>query len=402
MTNSPQICTRCTINATVPQARFDENGMCNYCALHDEMDKEFPLTAEGQNNIDKIITDIKTTGRSKKYDCIIGVSGGRDSTYTLYRAKQWGLRPLAVYFNDGFGNPVAGQNMKRATSKLGVEMRTITADWRESKCLKVACLKASTPDLNLSADLGIASALYGVAVAENLRYILIGQSFRTEGIAPLEWNYLDGKYLATIHKQFGAIPLRKWRPDDPGFNLNLIHMAYYVGWRRIRTITPLYYLQYVRSEVDEIITRELDWVKPGAHYGDDLYQSLLSYILRTKFKIDRRRYNDAALVRSGQMTRETALKELENVGEIEDPNVIDLCIKRLGLTQKELNEILDAPVKTFWDYPNLMSTLRRFSPVIKFFSKLDLIPKSSYKKYCEDHLVSPEYAASSRERADFQ
>tara|TARA_Y100001934_G_C12328279_1_gene763693 strand:+ start:587 stop:1795 length:1209 start_codon:yes stop_codon:yes gene_type:complete len=402
MTNSPQTCTRCTINATVPQARFDENGICNYCALHDEMEKEFPLTGEGKNKIDQIIKDIKKAGNSKKYDCVIGISGGRDSTYTLYMAKKWGLRPLAVYFNDGFGNPVAGQNMKRATFKLGVDMRTVTADWRESKCLKVACLKASTPDLNLSADLGIACALYGVAAAENLRYIFIGQSFRTEGIAPLEWNYLDGKYLATIHKQFGAIPLRKWRPKDPGFRLELVHMVYYIIWRRIRTITPLYYLHYVRSEVDEIITRELDWKNPGAHYGDDLYQSLLSYILRTKFKIDRRRYNDAALVRSGQMTREKALKKLESVGKIEDPKVIDLCIKRLGLTKKELNEILDAPIKTFWDYPNLLSTLRRFSPVINFFSKLDLIPKSSYKKYCGDHLVSPERAANTIDKRSFQ
>jgi len=366
------------------------------------MDKEFPLTPEGKNKFDQIIANVKKVGRSKKYDCVIGVSGGRDSIYTLYMAKQWGLRPLAVYFNDGFGNPVAGQNIKQATSKLGIEMRTITADWRESKCLKVACLKASTPDLNLAADLGIATALYGVAATENIRYIFIGQSFRTEGIAPLEWNYLDGKYLAAIHKQFGSIPLRKWKPNDPGFNLNLMHLAYYVVWRRIRIITPLYYLPYVRSEVDEIIKRELEWENTGAHYWDDLYQSLLTYVLRTKFKIDRRRYNDAALVRSGQMTHEEALGQLESVSEIENPKVIDLCIKRLGLTREELDEILDAPVKSFWDYPNLMSTLRRFSPIIKILAQFDLVPKSSYKKYCENHLVSPEYASSSPSQTNSQ
>ncbi|MFN7690951.1 MAG: N-acetyl sugar amidotransferase, partial [Bacteroidota bacterium] len=247
------------------------------------------------------------------------------------------LRPLAVHFNDGFGNPIAGENMRKATKKLGVDLITITSDWRESKDLKIAFLKASTPDMEEGTDIGIATALYGAANKYNLKYIVIGQSFRTEGIAPLSWNFLDGKYLKNVHKQFGTVPLRKWTPDDPGFNLDIKEMLYYTVYKRIKTFPVLYYQNYVREDVDSLLEKELDWKNPGAHYFDDLYQSLMTKILREKFKIDRRIFNYSALVRSGQMARESALEKVKTKYSIEDPKTIELFIKRLGITEAELN-----------------------------------------------------------------
>jgi len=370
------------MDTTVPGIRFDDSGECNFCTLHDKLDHDFPLGEAGRQKVQELVADIKRVGKGRKYDCILGVSGGRDSTFTLwYCVAQLGLRPLAVHFNDGFGNPVAGENMVTACRKLGVEMRTITSDWRESKDLKLAFLKASTPDMEEGTDLGIATALYGVAAKEGVQRIIIGQSFRTEGIAPLSWNFLDGKYLKAVHKQFGTVPLRPWTPNDPGFNLDLKEMFYYTVVRRIKTVTLLYHVDYVRTEVDALLERELSWQNPGAHYFDDLYQSVIYYLNRTKFNIDRRLFNYSALVRSGQMTRDKALERTSHINSIEDERVINLCIKRLGLTREEFDRIVAAPPRTFHDYPNNYGLIRLLRWPIKLFSRLNLLPESAYDKY---------------------
>lgn len=377
-----QQCVRCIMDTTVPGINFDPQGECNFCKLHDKMDKEFPRGEEGKRKIAPVLEKIRASGKNKKYDCVLGISGGRDSSFTLYYAKKvLGLNPIAVHFNDGFGNPVAGENMVKACKKLGVELRTITSDWRESKDLKLAFLKASTPDMEEGTDIGIATALYGVAAKENIKYILIGQSFRTEGIAPLSWNYLDGKYLKAVHKRFGTYPLRKWTATDPGFNLDLKEMFYYSMIKGIKTFPVLYYADYVRKDVDELLIRELDWKNPGAHYFDDLYQSIMSYVNRVKFNIDRRLFNYSALIRSGQMSREEALQRVKEIYVIEDPKVMSLCIKRLGITQEEFDEIVKQPPKTFRDYPNNYGLIRMMKLPIKIMSKLSILPGSAYDKY---------------------
>ncbi|MFN9799261.1 MAG: N-acetyl sugar amidotransferase [Bacteroidota bacterium] len=381
-TSEYQQCSRCIMDTTVPGIRFDSRGECNFCRLHDKMDAQFPLGHEGEEITRRWTEKIRRHGRGKKYDCVLGISGGRDSSYTLWYVKKvLGLNPIAVHFNDGFGNPVAGENMIKACRKMDVELRTITSDWRESKDLKIAFLKASTPDLEEGTDVGIATALYGVAAKEKVKYIIIGQSFRTEGIAPLSLNYLDGKYLKAVHKQFGTVPLRPWKPDDPGFNLGIREMFYYSIVRGIRTIPLLYYHPYVRKDVDALLEAELDWKNPGAHYFDDLYQALMTNLYRTKFGIDRRLFNYSALVRSGQMPREEALERIKSTYSIEDPKVIDLCIKRLGLTREHYDSIVSAPPKSFRDYPNSYNLIRAFRIPIWLMSKLSIIPGSAYDKY---------------------
>lgn len=379
-----QMCTRCIIDTTVPGHNFDENGLCSFCRLHDKLEERYPLNEKGARERGKIINAVRRQGKNKKYDCIVGISGGRDSTYTLYLVKKvWGLRPLAVHFNDGFGNPVAGENMYKAAQKLGVDLRTITSDWRESKDLRIAYLEASTPDLGTPTDIGIATALYGVAAHENVSNILIGQSFRTEGIAPLEWNYLDGKYLKSVHKLFGKYPLRDWNPTDGGFNLTTRHMFYYSIIRQIKTIPILYYVDYVRPEAEKILVGELEWVYPGAHYYDDLYQSLMTFVMRTKFNIDRRKYNYSALVRSGQMKREEAIERVKKPYSIEDPNVIRLCIKRLGLTQEDFESYMKIPPKTFRDYKTSYQLIKLLKWPVRIASRLNLLPSTTYDKYFE-------------------
>lgn len=375
-------CAKCIIDTTVPGVVFDNAGVCNFCHLQDKMEKEFPTGKIGRDKLNHVAAEIKAGAQFKKYDCVVGVSGGRDSSFTLYYVKNiLGLRPLAVHFNDGFGNPTAGENMIKVCRKLNVDLRTVTSDWRESKDLKIAFLKASVLDIEEGADVGIAAALYGVATKENVKYIIIGQSFRTEGIAPLSWNYLDGKYLKSVHNKYGQVPLRPWRPTDPGFNLGLKEMFYYAVFKGIKTIPILYYVDYVREKTDVLLKKEFGWTRPGAHYADDLYQSLMTYVYRVKFNVDRRIYNYSALIRSKQMTRSEALQKLKEKYSIEDPKIINLCLKRLGITKNEFKSFFARPPKSFHDYANSYELIKHFKIPIKFLCKFHFLPGSVYDKY---------------------
>ncbi|MFW6233395.1 MAG: N-acetyl sugar amidotransferase, partial [Nanoarchaeota archaeon] len=337
---------------------------------------------KGKIYLNKIFNKIRKKRKNKKYDCVIGISGGRDSIYFLYKAvKEWKLRPLAVHFNDGFDNPVAGENMINACKKLNVELRTITSDWKEGKDLKISFLKASVPELNAGTDVGIGAALYGVAHKEKIKYIMIAHSFRTEGIKPLSWSFHDGIYLKDVQKKFGTVKLKKWTPNNPRFNLGIKELFYYTILKRIKIIFPMYYVDYVREDAEKIIKKELKWVYPGAHYYDDLYHSLIKYVHRVKFNIDLNMNSDAALVRTGQLSRKQAIKRHNSIYHIEDPKVIDLCIKRLGLTKKEFEKFMKLPIKTFRNYKTSWTYIKLFKYFILIMSKMHLLPRVTYDKY---------------------
>ncbi len=377
-----RVCGRCVQDSTVPGIQFDHLGVCNYCHLHDDLCESFPNDERGEKYLEKLFEKIKAQGKGKKFDCVVGISGGRDSTYLLYKAvKDWGLRPIAVHFNDGFDNPVAGENMLKAVKKLGVELRTITSDWREGKDLKLTLLKASTPDLNLGTDIGIASAIYGVAHKEGIKHILIGQSFRTEGVKPLSWSYFDGDYLRNLQKKFGSVKLRPWQANSPNFNFGVKELFYYSVIKRIKGYTPFYSMNYVRTEAEEILKKELDWVYPGAHYFDDLYHSLIKYVHRVKFNIDLNMNSDSALVRSGQLNRKQALERAHGVYKIEKEEIIELCINRLGISREEFESYIKLEPKTFKAYPTSYPYIKLARWPIYILSRLHLIPRVAYDKY---------------------
>ncbi len=375
-------CTRCVQDITVPGIEFDRNGVCNFCHGHDELTKIFPNNKRGEEYLQQLFSKIKKDGKNKKYDCVVGISGGRDSTYLLWCCvKIWKLRILAVHFNDGFDNPIAGENMLRAVEILGVKLITITSDWKEAKDLKITFIKASTPDLNLGTDIGIASSIYSVAHKENIKHILIGQSFRTEGIKPLSWAFFDGDYLRNVQQQLGTIPLRKWKPNDAGFNFGIKELFYYSIIKKIKTYTPFYYFPYVRKDGQAIIEKELGWVYPGAHYFDDLYHSLIKYIHRVKFNIDMNMNSDSGMVRSGQLDRTIALERKHGISAIEDPKVIELCIKRLALSKEDFESYMQLPIKNFRDYRTSYNIIKWMRLPIYILSQLNIIPKITYYKY---------------------
>jgi hypothetical protein len=200
-----KICNRCILDETVKDIWFDEKGICKYCHISDELEKMHPLGEDGERRLSEIITKIKEKGKNKKYDCIAGVSGGRDSTYTLYKAVQFGLRPLAVHFDNGWNSDISVSNIKNACDKLNVDLHTVVVDWEEFKDLQIAFLKSGTPDADIPTDYAIYSVLYDEAKKEGVKYILNGHSFRTEGTSPISWTYMDGRYLKSVYKQFGKL-----------------------------------------------------------------------------------------------------------------------------------------------------------------------------------------------------
>lgn len=383
---NPQVCTRCVQDHRVPGIKFNEKGICNFCGLHDLMEQEYPNDERGDKRIQSLLSKIKKSSKGKKYDCVLGLSGGRDSTFLLWLCvKKWSLNPLVVHFNDGFDNPAAGENMLKACKKLDVELLTVTSEWKSAKDLKITFLKASTPDLNLGTDIGIASSLYGMSFKYDIKHILIAQSFRTEGIKPLTWSYFDGDYLRNVHRLFGSVPLLPFQAEKPGFHLGLKELAFYTFIKGISVWTPLYYYPYIRKDAESIIKENLSWVYPGAHYFDDLYHAFIKYIHRVKFDIDLNMNSDSALVRSGQITREKALKRKTEIYHIEDEDVIRLCLKRLGLSKMELEDLSAIPIKTFKDYPTSWNKIKLLKYPIKILSYRNRIPKVTYKKYFEFH-----------------
>lgn len=377
MINNQKICLRCILDTTVPGIRFDDRGVCNYCKIHDELEKRYPLNEIGQQKLNQLVDKIKSKGKGKKYDCIVGISGGRDSTYSLYMAKKLGLRLLAVHFDNGWFSDIAHDNMKKAIEKLDVDLKTIKVNWEEFTDLQISFLKASVPDAWTSTDIGIYSTLYRVATEEGIHYIINGHSFRTEGTNPIRWSYMDGKYIKSVHKKFGKVKLKNFP------NLMISNLLYYIIIKRVKEVRLLEYVDYRRDEVDKILEKELDWSYYGGRHYDSLYARFMIYLRYKKFKVDDRKIEYSALIRSGQMTRDEALRKLKEpfYSEDEYKEVTNYVIKKLGLTTEEFEEIISAESRTFLDYPTYYSVIKMLRVPIKLACRFNILPGAFYDKY---------------------
>ena len=374
MINDQKTCSRCILDSTIPGIRFDDEGVCNYCKIHDKLEQQFPLNELGQQKLNQLIHDIKAKGKNKKYDCIVGISGGTDSTYCLYMAKKLGLRPLAVHIDSGWNSDIAIINMKNAVTKLNVDLKTVTCDWEEFKDLQISFLKASVPDVGTPSEIAIFSTLYRAAAEEGIHYIINGHSFRTEGLMPLRWSYTDGKYTKSVHKMFGETKLKSFP------NFTIFDLLYYVFVKGIKVIPFLAYVDYRKEDVEKILEKELDCIYYGRHSDSIFTRYFISYLRWEKFKIDSRVIEYSAFIRSGQLTREEALEKLKEP-PLEDKELVKYCIKKLGLTEEEFEEIMSTETKTFLDYSTYYSIIRAFRVPIKVACKFGILPEIFYDKY---------------------
>jgi len=371
-----QVCARCVLDTTVSDIRFDANGECHYCKIHDELEKVFPLNEQGQKQFHRLIEKIKQKGRKKDYDIIVGVSGGRDSTYALYIAVKLGLRPLAVHFDNGWNSEIAVTNIRNATNKLNVDLQTYVADWEEFKDLQLSFLKASVSDAEIPTDVAIHSTLHRIAAEENIAYVVFAHSFRTEGVAPLSWTYMDGKYIESVQKKFGTKQLK----TVP--NMKLWDVFYYRFIKPVEVVPLLTWINYDQAQVDDLLKSELDWQYYGGHHHESYYTHFFqSYYLPKKFNIDKRKIEYSALIRSGQMNRESALAEISSEEYPFDEELVSYTKNKLGLSEEEFENIMSAPTKTFHDYPTYYPLIRWMKYPIKIASDWGIIPKHLYLKF---------------------
>ena len=379
MPKSLCVCSRCLYDTTIPEIEFDENGVCQFCKVHDELERQYPLGEQGRQRLEELVDRIKMTGRGRKYDCVVGVSGGVDSTYTLYMAVKLGLRPLAVHFDNGWNSEVAVRNIENAIKRLGVDLHTHVVDWEDFKKLQIAFLKASVSDAEIPTDMAISAVLFQVAAREKVRYILNGHSFRAEGIVPRSWTYFDGRYIRAIHKRFSG-PGRMGVPV-----LSLLNLIYYMFIRRIKMVPFLNYMDYGKREAAEVVAQEAGWTDYGGHHHESLYTHFFqAYLLPNKFGIDKRKLSLSARVRSGKMTRDEAMGIIGAGPYPERPDLVEYTVKKLEMDPAEFEALMAAHPRSFHDYPSHYPLLRAMRGPIALGTRMGLVPNILYYKYVHE------------------
>jgi hypothetical protein len=258
---------------------------------------------------------------------------------------------------------------------------TVVADWEEFKDLQVSFLKSGTPDADIPADYAIYSILYDTAHKEGLKYILNGHSFRTEGTSPISWTYMDSKYLKYVHKKFGKIKGIK------SFSImSLTKFINYLFIKRIKEIRLIEYVEYVKKDVDVLLESKLNWKYYGGHHHENNYTKFFqSYYLPQRFGFDKRKTELSALIRSHQISREEALKEIRDNEYPYEKKVVDYVINKLGLSDEEFQAIMKAPLKSYKDYPTYLPLIKSMMYPIKLAVKFHLVPNILYLKYAKHH-----------------
>lgn len=340
------------MDTTDLEIKFDENGHCGHCTDFLETRAKFNYRGkESDEAFERIVERIKRSGKGKRYDCVVGVSGGADSSYLAYLAKERGLRPLAVHMDNGWNSEKAVTNIKNITRKLGIDYQSYVLDWEEFKDLQLAFLKASVPEAETPTDVAIPASLHYFAGKYNVKYILSGGNLTTEGILPRSWHYdaKDLKYFNFIQRTFGARKLKSF----PTFGYK--KEMYYKLVRGIRTIYPLDLVRYVKEDAVRLLTDKFGWVSYGGKHHESRYTKFIqTYYLVEKFGIDYRRATLSTQICTGAAEREAALEELKC--KPYDPQQIDedkqYISKKLGVSMDEFEAILDRPANWYWDYPN--------------------------------------------------
>lgn len=368
MTRPYQICKRCIMDTSEPEIVFDSNGFCNHCneAIKRINGQILPPDERAQA-LNALVAKIKKEGRGKEYDCIIGVSGGVDSSTTAYYVKKLGLRPLAVHFDNGWNSELSVHNIKNALDILNIELYTYVVDWEEFRDLQMSFLKASVANCEIPTDHGISALLFQIASREKVRFILTGSNLATESIMPYSWGHYnqDLKHIKAIHRRFGSVPLK---------TMPLISLADYFRYvfiKKIRQIPFINYIEYNKNEAKKMLAKETGWRDYGGKHYESVYTRFFQgYYLPKKFGFDKRRAHLSSIIVSSGMTREEALAEMEKPiypeGLLRED--MQFVIKKFGITQAKFDKILHAPLKRHTDYPShyfLFHRMRKYKNIFR-------------------------------------
>lgn len=355
------------MDETAPEIAFLSDGRCSFCFNYDEhRTKELFSDAAGAARLESLIEEIRRAGAGKPYDCLIGISGGVDSSYVAYVvAQKYGLRALAIHLDNGWNTELAVDNVERIVKELKIDLTTHVLDWNEFRDIQVAFMRASVSNIEIPTDHAIWAVLVKTAARMGIRYIIAGNNVVTESIMPESWLYgsKDSRLIRAIHRRYGRVPMRSYP------YLTTFDYAQYLLLRGIRWVPILNYLPYVKSSAKQLLKDELGWRDYGGkHYESTFTRFFHAYYLPRKFGFDLRKSYCSALVCSGQMTREEALEEVSR--EPAPPALVaedrEYVMKKLGLDEAEFERIMVAPNKTFADYPNSDALWRRMDWLVRW------------------------------------
>jgi N-acetyl sugar amidotransferase len=347
-----------------PNITFDEKGICNYYYEYKKAEEEGVIKGEaGRQRLQQIAAEIKAAGKDQTYDCIMGLSGGVDSTYVAYIAKQLGLRPLAVHFDNGWNSELSVMNIENIVSKLGFDLFTYVINWEEFRDLQLSYLKASVVDIEAITDHAIFATLYRIAGEKKIKYILSGTNVQTENTLPKSWIFpkTDHINIRSIHKAYGKVPLKTFPFMDAKVK------RYYQKIKGIGSVSILSYVDYNKKAVKELIQKELGWRDYGGkHYESIWTRFYQGYILPHKFKIDKRKAHLSDLIFGGQITKEEALAELEKP-IYDQPQLktdYEFVLKKFGLSETDFEALMKLPPRSHYEFDYEKPVDERY-PILK-------------------------------------
>lgn len=347
-----QICTRCVMDTSDPGISFNKDGVCSLCTeFIEKRAKHHYHGKQSELQFNSLIQEIKRKGKGKEYDCIIGLSGGVDSSYAAYICAKNGLRVLAVHVDNGWNSEEAVLNIKNIAQKLKIDYESYVLNWEEFKDLQLSFLKASVPEAETPTDIALLGAMHQVASRYKIKYIISGGNFATEGILPKFWHYnaKDNKYLNHIQSKFGTLRIHKF----PLFGF--IKEMYFKLIERVKIIYILNYIPYAKDETIQLLEKELDWRNYGGKHYESLYTGFIqSYYLYKKFNIDYRRATLSSQIIVGAIKREEALEKLKTLPYKPDKveKEKEYIAKKLDISLDEFEKIIALPPKWYIDYPN--------------------------------------------------
>lgn len=377
-------CSRCLFDANTPHISFDEDGVCNYCKVCDQLEADHPNDERGDLIIEQTVDEIKKAGRNKPFDVVIGVSGGCDSSWLVAKAVDWGLRPLAAHYDNTWNSTIATQNIHTVLDKLGVELFTHVVDNEECNDICRAFLKAGVIDIETPTDIALATTLYMASAKYGIQYQFEGHSFRTEGVGPLGWFYMDGKYIESVVKQYGNYRQHRLKTFP---NLTFSRFMRYTLMNRMKKVRPLYWMDYNKAQAKDYLQKEFGWTWYGGHHLENRFTAFLhSYYAPRRFGLDTRVVGDSALIRSGQISREQGLAMLQEPFHYDD-EVTDIVKRRLEFSDEEFEALMQEPRRTWRDFKTYKPRFERLRPMFYLMAKAQLVPMSFYLKYTSKECI---------------
>ena len=368
-------CTRCVMDTSDVDIAFDAHGYCNHCNNYFSNIRHRMYVGE-QSDAERqlVLSKIKRAGKGKKYDCVIGVSGGVDSSYVAWLAKNEGLRPLLVHLDNGWNSEISVENIRKLAQLLEVDYECYVLDWEEFRSIQLAFLMASVPEMETPTDMAIPSALHKVAAKYGIKYIISGGNFATEGILPKTWHYnaKDMKYFKHILKKNGKVKIKTF----PVFGAK--QELWYKIFRGIKIVYLLNYFPYAKDKAQKLLENELGWKYYGGKHYESVYTGFVqSYIMPVKFNMDYRRATLSTQICAGEADRDSALEILREPSFHVDKAQAEkeyIC-KKLQLSIDEFEVMMNELPKTYRDYPN---EEKRLQFIYRIYRKL--YKKSDYRQ----------------------